>query len=172
MPTAIAGFDCRSAQTDVEDVICNSNQTRKSDQHLNLLYQQLAQRIPPDARKQLRDRQLSWIKQRDSHVRQNCFTQANQGLVVRCIDTYYQQRISTLSRLPITLLARVQIIDPPSNIRRQPNGDIICQVQSKQMIEVYTDSVRQRDGGRWYWTRVCGNTRWGLVHESQVSGVN
>ncbi len=172
MPTAAAGFNCNQASNDVEDVICNSDKTRNADRELNRVYQQLALRIPPNAQQRLRKRQLNWVKQRNTHIRQNCLTQSNSGLTTQCISNYYQQRISTLSRLPTTLLSRVRIIDPPTNIRREPNGEIICQVRSKQMIEVYTDAVRERDGDNWYPTRVCGDTRWGMVHESQISTVN
>ena len=171
-PTASAGFNCSQASSDVEDVICNSDKTRKADHELNRIYQQIALRIPPGAQERLRKRQLNWVKQRNTHIRQNCLLQSNSGLITQCVANYYQQRISTLSRLPGTLLSRVKIIDPPTNIRREPNGEIICQVSSRQMIEVFTDAVRERDGDNWYPTRVCGNTRWGMVHESQITSVN
>ena len=170
-PTVEAGFDCRQASNDVEDAICNDDINRKADQQLNQIYQKLSRRLPPEARERLKARQINWVKQRNTHIRQNCFTQTNKGLINRCIYNYYQQRISTLSRIPGTLFSRVQVIDPPTNIRTTPNGAIICQVESRQMIEVYTDAIQERDGDQWYWSQVCGNGRWGLVHKSQISTV-
>ncbi|MGB1254346.1 MAG: TIR domain-containing protein [Thiolinea sp.] len=172
LPTATAGFDCRNTRTDVEEIICNDDQTRQSDQRLNQIYQKLALSIPPHARQKLQQRQLNWLRQRNQHIRQNCLTQSNHRLIIRCVDNYYQQRISTLSRIPTETLSRVRIADPPSNIRQQPNGDIICQANAKQMIEVYNRATREEDGDKWYWTRFCGNTNWGVIHESQISTVN
>ncbi len=51
------------------------------------------------------------------------------------------------------------IIDPPSNIRTAPNGDVICSVGSRATINIY-GSV-----GSWYYTDACA--RMGVIHSSQ-----
>jgi hypothetical protein len=42
------------------------------------------------------------------------------------------------------------VFDPPSNVRRSPNGNILCSVKTRQSINIY-GSV-----GSWYYTDVCG----------------
>ncbi|MEZ5538032.1 MAG: TIR domain-containing protein [Thiolinea sp.] len=169
--SAQAGFDCRKAGTDVEDAICNDDETRKTDLELNRVFGKVITQLPPAAQQLLDKRQKDWLKQRDSYIRQQCFSQSNQGLIARCIQNYYQQRITTLARLPTNLISRVQLLDPPTNIRATPNGDIVCQVQQRQIIEVYNDPVMEGDGDRWYSTRICGEQDWGVIHESQISAV-
>ena len=50
--------------------------------------------------------------------------------------------------------------EPPSNVRRQPNGEILCSVHTKQVIDIY-----QKQGG-WYQTNVCGEV--GFIHQDQI----
>ncbi|MEZ5450083.1 MAG: lysozyme inhibitor LprI family protein [Thiolinea sp.] len=107
----------------MEDAICNSRSTRQVDQQLNQRYQQVSRQFPPAVREGLHARQLNWLTQRDRHIRQTCFVQANTGLINQCIVNYYQQRISTLARWPVTQLSRV-MFDPPTNIRSTPNGAV------------------------------------------------
>jgi serine/threonine-protein kinase len=52
------------------------------------------------------------------------------------------------------------VFDPPSNVRTNPNGDILCSVRSVKTIDVY----RSKDG--WYQTDVCGSM--GYIHSSQI----
>jgi serine/threonine-protein kinase len=52
------------------------------------------------------------------------------------------------------------VIDPPTNIRVQPNGKIICSLKTRIRINVY-----EYNNG-WYITDVCGGT--GYIHESQL----
>jgi len=52
------------------------------------------------------------------------------------------------------------VVDPPSNIRTNPNGEIICSVRSVKPINVYGYS------NGWYKTDVCGET--GYIHQSQI----
>nr|CAA6829017.1 MAG: Unknown protein [uncultured Thiotrichaceae bacterium] len=167
--SAPAGFDCRKANTDVENAICNDNKTRKTDLALNQLFTKVNTQLPPQAREVLGKRQKDWLKQRDNYIRQTCFTQANQPLITHCIENYYQQRITSLARIPTNLTSRVQLTDPPTNIRKIPNGEILCQIQQKQMLTVYSGSPITYNGANWYQTQVCENDRWGVVHESQIS---
>jgi serine/threonine protein kinase, bacterial len=52
------------------------------------------------------------------------------------------------------------VIDPPSNIRVQPNGAILCSIASVQSIRVSSPS------GDWYVTDACGSD--GYIHRSQL----
>jgi hypothetical protein len=52
------------------------------------------------------------------------------------------------------------VIDPPSNVRTSPNGNILCSIKTSTTINVY-GSVNS-----WYYTDVCG--RIGLIHSSQI----
>lgn len=167
-----AGFDCRQAGTDVENAICNDNKTRKTDLQLNQLFSKVSTRLPPSAREILAQRQKTWLKQRDSYIRQNCFTQSNQPLITHCIESYYQQRITSLARIPGELISRVKLLDPPTNIRKTPNGEVLCRIDQAQMLEVYNGSPVEHNGAKWYQTQVCGSDLWGVVHESQVSTPN
>jgi hypothetical protein len=53
-----------------------------------------------------------------------------------------------------------QVIDPPSNVRKQPNGTVLCQIPTTAMIRL---SNRQGD---WYQTGACGEQ--GYIHKSQL----
>lgn len=50
--------------------------------------------------------------------------------------------------------------EPPSNVRRQPNGEILCSVHSQQVIDIYQKQ------GSWYQTNVCGEV--GFIHQDQI----
>jgi hypothetical protein len=52
------------------------------------------------------------------------------------------------------------VFSPPSNVRKSPNGDIICSVRKRMTINIY-GSV-----GSWYYTDVCGEM--GVIHSSQI----
>lgn len=58
-------------------------------------------------------------------------------------------------------LARVAIVfDPPSNIRKVPDGEILCSIQTPTNINIY-GSI-----GSWYHTNICGTM--GVIHSSQI----
>lgn len=52
------------------------------------------------------------------------------------------------------------VFDPPSNVRRSPNGEILCAVQKKTTINIYGSN------GGWYKTNVCGSM--GFIHGEQL----
>lgn len=52
------------------------------------------------------------------------------------------------------------VFAPPSNIRKYPNGEILCSVKSRTNINIY-GSI-----GEWYYTDACGQL--GVIHSSQV----
>lgn len=55
------------------------------------------------------------------------------------------------------------VIDPPSNVRSQPNGDILCAVAQASQIETYG----QTNG--WYRTNICAGNIIGYIHNSQIT---
>ena len=61
-----------------------------------------------------------------------------------------------------------KVIDPPSNIRYEPNGDVICQATSSSVITVMREPERASNGGLWYPTNFCGPDTWGFIHQSQI----
>ena len=56
------------------------------------------------------------------------------------------------------------IFAPPSNVRRTPNGQILCSVKAVTSIYVYGYT------NGWYSTSVCGDD--GYIHESQIRFTN
>ncbi|MGK7956791.1 MAG: hypothetical protein AB4063_16310 [Crocosphaera sp.] len=65
-----------------------------------------------------------------------------------------------LSSVVVAQSNRLLIYDPPSNVRKTPNGQIICSIKTPTTIEAYGYT----DG--WYKTNVCGSN--GYIHKSQV----
>jgi hypothetical protein len=58
------------------------------------------------------------------------------------------------------------IIDPPTNIRVEPNGAVICVIRSKQQIEILGSTEVADKNGVWFFTDACG--REGVVHSTQI----
>ncbi|MEY3867998.1 MAG: hypothetical protein RLZZ338_1889 [Cyanobacteriota bacterium] len=63
-------------------------------------------------------------------------------------------------RNPTTRAGVAIVFDPPSNVRKYPNGEVLCSVRSRTNINIY-GSI-----GEWYYTDVCGQI--GVIHSSQV----
>jgi hypothetical protein len=55
----------------------------------------------------------------------------------------------------------VIVFDPPSNIRKYPNEEILCSVREKKTINIYGST------GSWYWTDICGTMS--VIDSSQVT---
>ena len=55
------------------------------------------------------------------------------------------------------------VIDPPSNVRSQPNGPLICAVPQQMPIQVFNPE------GDWYRTNFCQSGSIGFIHRSQLS---
>ena len=66
------------------------------------------------------------------------------------------------------LFQLAKVMDPPSNIRIEPNGAIICQATSSSVITVRREPERASNGGLWYATNFCGQNEWGFIHQSQI----
>ncbi|MEH2195450.1 MAG: hypothetical protein V7K98_22800 [Nostoc sp.] len=54
------------------------------------------------------------------------------------------------------------VFDPPSYIRKSPNGEILCTIKKLRAIELYGGTTP--DG--WLFTSACGRS--GVIHKSQV----
>jgi len=54
------------------------------------------------------------------------------------------------------------VFDPPSKIRRTPNGEVVCTIQDVTGIALAGGVTGD---GQWYRTTVCGG---GVIHQSQV----
>ncbi|MDJ0598407.1 MAG: hypothetical protein QNJ37_06160 [Crocosphaera sp.] len=53
------------------------------------------------------------------------------------------------------------VFDPPSNVRKTPNGDILCSVRERTKINIYSSH------GNWQKTDICGSI--GFIHSSQIT---
>ncbi|MGK7957741.1 MAG: hypothetical protein AB4063_21185 [Crocosphaera sp.] len=75
-------------------------------------------------------------------------------------DTTQSEQTSPSS--PKTSTVGVAIVfDPPSNVRKTPNGDILCSVRERTTINIYSSH------GDWQKTDICGST--GFIHSSQIT---
>ena len=54
------------------------------------------------------------------------------------------------------------VFRPPSNVRVEPNGRILCTITSVRTIKVYPYSKE------WYDTSACGTGKDGYIHISQI----
>lgn len=69
------------------------------------------------------------------------------------------------SQSPTSSARSAIVIDPPSNVRTSPNGDVICSIKSRDTINIYGTDSRNSE---WYSTDACGQGRIGLIHSSQI----
>ncbi len=53
------------------------------------------------------------------------------------------------------------VFDPPSNVRKSPNGESLCSVLDRTTIKIYGST------GEWYYIDVCGTM--GVISSSQVT---
>lgn len=72
-----------------------------------------------------------------------------------------------------TVVGELAIVyNPPSNIRVEPNGTIICQIKEKKTISIYrfTNNVNTPGSPKdaWYSTNACGDNQMGWIHQSQI----
>ena len=96
---------------------------------------------------------------RDHYIEQNCILSTGEKRD-QCIIAYYQARIVTLQRIERRESAKftnVTMIDPPSNIRLAPNGDVSCKIRTKKQIKVYSTPIMADSNSKWFWTKVCGD---------------
>jgi serine/threonine protein kinase, bacterial len=71
--------------------------------------------------------------------------------------------VPTPKTLPVGLAKTgvANIFAPPSNVRKSPNGEILCSVSQKKLINLYGTT------GSWYYTDICGSM--GVIDASQIS---
>jgi hypothetical protein len=67
----------------------------------------------------------------------------------------------TTSSPPTASTGVAIVFDPPSNVRKSPDGAILCSVRKKTTINIYGST------GSWYYTDVCGNM--GVIHSDQIT---
>jgi hypothetical protein len=72
-----------------------------------------------------------------------------------------QSNVSPVAEAPSGPYMGVALVfDPPSNVRRTPNGSILCSINSQQTIKVGANQ------GGWYSTDACGSP--GVIHFDQL----
>ena len=94
-----SAVDCRNALTQRDMDHCNGLESARLDQRLNRAYRQLMSELPPDSRKQLRDKQRAWAKDRDSECRRVWKNGAWDKPVweqISCVSSMTEQRIKVL----------------------------------------------------------------------------
>jgi hypothetical protein len=77
----------------------------------------------------------------------------------RMLDFVCNSRTSSPSRNSSSA-RKAFVFDPPSNIRTEPNGSVLCSITTPTTINIYGSL------GSWYYTDACGET--GVVHSSQI----
>ena len=168
MPSTDAGFDCTSAHTEAEKAICASNAAKQADRDLVNAYRALEAKVPPAERDAMWESQKKWLKERDKHITNRCLREPNEQQTSRCIAAFYKERTSRLNGYFRSKFTKMRIIDPPSNIRVEPNGSVICKAPKKdEKITVYAKPVKGKKGKLWYWTKYCDD-KWGVIHNSQI----
>ncbi|MCK5918158.1 MAG: CHAT domain-containing protein [Cocleimonas sp.] len=163
-----AGFDCTKARTLSEKAVCSSSSTANIDKDLNTVYARVVSKLPPPLVKEVDEQEQDWLVSRDHYIEQNCIL-SSRAKRETCIIAYYQARIVILKRIErreSTKFTKVTVIDPPSNIRLEPNGDVSCKIRTKKQIEVYNISIMDDSHSKWFWTKACGS--WAVIHGSQI----
>lgn len=98
------------------------------------------------------------------------------------IRSFLETALITLTSVGLTLIQAAAastvmgeyaiIYAPPSNVRAEPNGRIICQIRKKTTISVYYFTTNVNTPGSpkngWYSTSACGINRMGWIHQSQI----
>jgi len=70
----------------------------------------------------------------------------------------------TLDRVCSYTFKRVRVFAPPSNVRTEPNGQIICTIQNAKTITTY-GIYNYGEKGNWQYTDACGKL--GVIDSSQ-----
>ena len=70
----------------------------------------------------------------------------------------------TLDRVCSYTVKRVRVFAPPSNVRTEPNGRIICTIQNARTITTY-GIYNYGEKGNWQYTDACGQL--GVIDSSQ-----
>ncbi|MBF0185431.1 MAG: DUF1311 domain-containing protein [Magnetococcales bacterium] len=90
MPTP--SFDCRKAETAVENILCADPGLARMDVEMVSLYKQaLRQSKQPE---QLKQQQRKWLRERDG-----CITPSCTRCIYECLPAVYRERIAALQQL-------------------------------------------------------------------------
>ncbi len=96
---------------------------------------------------------------------------------IAAVDTY-ENLVKPASGATRNMLDRVcnhrvktaRVFSPPSNVRMEPDGAILCTLPRKTTITTYGQYNYRRDndhnGGDWLYTDSCGKL--GVIHSSQI----
>jgi hypothetical protein len=71
-----------------------------------------------------------------------------------------QQMLAVVCGYRASELKTAMVLSPPANVRKTPNGNVLCSIKSSRMINIYGAN------GSWYYTDACGPI--GVIHSSQV----
>lgn len=168
-PSMQAGFDCNMAGSVAEKAICASDEARQADKKMVNAYRAFEAKTPPAEHDAMWKLQKVWLLERDSHIEHNCLKKSTEEQTSKCIATFYGDRTKTLKTYLSSQFMHMRVFDPPSNIRKQPNGSILCKAAVKnENIVIYIIPVTDKNDDSWYWTEYCGKGQWGLIHDSQI----
>lgn len=98
------------------------------------------------------------------------FTGCNGSFSTSTDGTTFKNTIKPNSRATSKMLDRVcsyhvktvRVFSPPSNVRTEPKGRVICTLKSKNRITTYGPY----ENGDWFYTDACGKL--GVIHSSQI----
>ena len=77
------------------------------------------------------------------------------------IEVWFVNRANCIEEKEFKDLNKTAIVfDPPSNVRKKPNGEVECKV--KEVIRITLLSKK----GKWYGTDYCGSR--GYIHQTQL----
>ncbi|MGD1922699.1 MAG: lysozyme inhibitor LprI family protein [Paracoccaceae bacterium] len=100
-PVFSPGFDCKRASTTAEKVLCTNLNAAQADNLLNVAYREKRSRLSDSQRRELRNLQRSWLRERDSYCRARNTTyetlsNAQLDQIGNCLASATAQRIHFL----------------------------------------------------------------------------
>jgi uncharacterized protein len=93
-----ASFDCAKATQPAERLICADSALSALDEAMAVEYSRARAAVSEDGRKQLRDNQRSWLK----YTAGTCARPAALPTALQCMRDAYQERLTTLKKVPVT----------------------------------------------------------------------
>jgi uncharacterized protein YecT (DUF1311 family) len=129
-------FDCKSAKHPNEKLICQSTELSELDQKINAVYDDVTNLLNNRDRKELRQHQNEWVKERN-----DC------GSDFLCTKFAYTKRIDRLNSLLLKLREAgatkatgnaccVADPEPPLNVRTTPNGSIVASLTNGTLVTI------------------------------------
>jgi uncharacterized protein len=129
-PTVSASFDCKAAQSSAEKMICADAEIADSDRRMGMLFAEL-QRELPDKKKEAREEQRKWLKERDACDESSCLRNAYDSRIGEILSAMP----SLASKAPISAATADQLIavfaamtpEDLENVTTGENGDALNQ---------------------------------------------